>query len=692
MRKLKLFKTLLVAAGLTMGASAWADNIYTQDYESDGATADWTTGTGGRFTPVILEDENGSNHFLSVDQSQRNNNGCTLTSTSLQGKVAEEKDFTMLFDVKIGSSTNQTPVEFNIYDAANSAKILALVATGTYATTYTVNNNSEQKPAISAGGGKGLDDLAWMSFKLSRKSSLTYLTITNKATGGVVFERAIINTLSEKGGIGKMEFITKRYNANFAIDNVVVRDIEEGDVPASSVYTITTKYQLADGTQVKEDRVTNVTEGDSFNPVYDTTFDDDNYRYTYVSGANSIASVFEDATITIIYTREALAEHTVNFKTIGDIERTLATVTVKDAKSYTFAYPRYLADGTNLYQIVKSRYDQGFQNTASNVSSDVDRTETFNKLDGAVAFFAEAEDIATLTISSTNNNIPARCSGGNAAYAGADAEITTLAPGKYTITAAVFGNNGTNFVFKNAEAELFTITTAGYELEATSDELTFTKETTITLGQVGNGGSSPKVIDYILIKRVGDATVSVPVGTTGFATYANHDFALDFTNVSGLTAFTATVNGNEVTFTPATKVPAGTGVLLKGATADVPVIASAEAISDNILYAPTTNVTGLNYDADGYYNFILTQPAGKKIGFYRANDNSVAAGKAYLRVSQAGSRQFTFIGLDGETTTGIEAINTTEQKNGEVYNLQGQRMAKTQKGLYIVNGKKVIMK
>jgi len=188
------------------------------------------------------------------------------------------------------------------------------------------------------------------------------------------------------------------------------------------------------------------------------------------------------------------------------------------------------------------------------------------------------------------------------------------------------------------------------------------------------------------------ATVSVPVGTTGFATYANHDFALDFTNVSGLTAFTATVNGNEVTFTPATKVPAGTGVLLKGATADVPVIASADAISDNILFAPTADVTGLNYDADNYYNYILTQPSGKEVGFYRANNNSVAAGKAYLRIAKsAGARQFTFIGLNGETT-GIEAINTTEQKNGEVYNLQGQRVAKTQKGLYIVNGKKVIMK
>ena len=41
--------------------------------------------------------------------------------------------------------------------------------------------------------------------------------------------------------------------------------------------------------------------------------------------------------------------------------------------------------------------------------------------------------------------------------------------------------------------------------------------------------------------------------------------------------------------------------------------------------------------------------------------------------------------------TGIEAV-CTEAKNGNVYNLQGQKVEKAQKGLYIVNGKKVVVK
>ena len=199
-------------------------------------------------------------------------------------------------------------------------------------------------------------------------------------------------------------------------------------------------------------------------------------------------------------------------------------------------------------------------------------------------------------------------------------------------------------------------------------------------------------MDYFYGVYAYQSSVSVPC-TNGFATYANHDVALDFTGVSGLTAYTATVEGDVVTFTPATKVPAGTGLLLKGATADVPMIASADAISENIFYAPTTAVASLNYDQDDYYNYILTSVGGN-VGFYRANNNSVAVGKAYLRIAKStGARQFTFIGLDNDSeTTGIADVKGMNSDNKNFYNLNGQRIVAPQKGLYIVNGKKVIIK
>ena len=45
-----------------------------------------------------------------------------------------------------------------------------------------------------------------------------------------------------------------------------------------------------------------------------------------------------------------------------------------------------------------------------------------------------------------------------------------------------------------------------------------------------------------------------------------------------------------------------------------------------------------------------------------------------------------------DETTGIEAAKASQKMNGEFFNLAGQRVAQPTKGLYIVNGKKVIMK
>ena len=136
-----------------------------------------------------------------------------------------------------------------------------------------------------------------------------------------------------------------------------------------------------------------------------------------------------------------------------------------------------------------------------------------------------------------------------------------------------------------------------------------------------------------------------------------------------------------------------------GETADVPVVGSADDVDVNLLYAPTTAITGnsLLYDDGENYNYILAQPAGKQIGFYRANNSNIAVGKAYLRIPQSlEARQFSFIGFDenGSETTGIVSVNNRNiDKMQRIYDLQGRRIdGQLSKGLYIVDGKKVIVK
>ncbi len=87
-----------------------------------------------------------------------------------------------------------------------------------------------------------------------------------------------------------------------------------------------------------------------------------------------------------------------------------------------------------------------------------------------------------------------------------------------------------------------------------------------------------------------------------------------------------------------------------------------------------------------YYNYILNGNI-----FKAANGQTVATDKAYLQLSaQASSARVLVFPEDDDT--GIDAIMNTSEKSNAYYNLSGQRIANPTKGLYIVNGKKVVIR
>ena len=90
-----------------------------------------------------------------------------------------------------------------------------------------------------------------------------------------------------------------------------------------------------------------------------------------------------------------------------------------------------------------------------------------------------------------------------------------------------------------------------------------------------------------------------------------------------------------------------------------------------------------NIEAAGKY--VLAKPEGEQVGFYLADGGTIKAGKAYLE-SESGVKAFYFTGEDATSIADIE--KTVE--NGAIYNLAGQRVGKMQKGINIVNGKKIL--
>ena len=168
------------------------------------------------------------------------------------------------------------------------------------------------------------------------------------------------------------------------------------------------------------------------------------------------------------------------------------------------------------------------------------------------------------------------------------------------------------------------------------------------------------------------------VSAAGWATYVTKN-PVRFTEGE---AFAVTSVGSSVGLTAVTDVPKGEPVLLKGAGAKTAEVLESAAAIENKL--------AISDGSDGVNDYVLANHGGK-VGFYKWTGSALASGKVYLPASEvAGARDF--IGFD--ETTGIANINSDAKTlfNGDFYNIAGQRVAQPTKGLYIVNGKKVVIK
>ena len=206
-------------------------------------------------------------------------------------------------------------------------------------------------------------------------------------------------------------------------------------------------------------------------------------------------------------------------------------------------------------------------------------------------------------------------------------------------------------------------------------------------------------LDYVIIRKTADlpSTENIVVTDAGYATYVSN-YNLDFTSATTKAYKVNVASKGVATLTEVSKVPAKTPVLLycnggNGTGEDIAITTDAvDAVTGNDLVAGTDAAVAT---VDGEYTNMILNNVGGNVGFYFAAGQTVAADKAYLHIAtslapeaEAGARLL-FV-FDGETT----AISNVKQAASEnaVYNLSGQRVGQPTKGLYIVNGKKVVIK
>ena len=111
------------------------------------------------------------------------------------------------------------------------------------------------------------------------------------------------------------------------------------------------------------------------------------------------------------------------------------------------------------------------------------------------------------------------------------------------------------------------------------------------------------------------------------------------------------------------------------------------------------SIVGKTFDAEGYTYYILSKGTGEKadaVGFYwdknsyNGTQARCGANKAILAVPTTGGAATSSISIRFDGATMIESI--VETKSNVYYDLQGRKVKNPSNGLYIVNGKKMLVK
>lgn len=223
-------------------------------------------------------------------------------------------------------------------------------------------------------------------------------------------------------------------------------------------------------------------------------------------------------------------------------------------------------------------------------------------------------------------------------------------------------------------------------------------------GRFGNYASSGTQQPVTLYKK-SEATItgSFTIGEAGYSTFfTDWTFVMPEGVEGGIV--TGAADGNltvDYCYPAGSIVPANTGLLLKGAAKTYTYDLSTETPDAPEVNYLKGSVDGGTTEGEGCLFYMLSyDQEGKNLGFYWGAADGTAfesgAGKAYLALPQAMASQVRGFVLDG-TTTGISGV-TTEANNAPaaVYSLTGVRMGTSTDGLpagiYIVNGKKVLVK
>lgn len=464
-------------------------------------------------------------------------------------------------------------------------------------------------------------------------------------------------------------------------DNVIKSDTRSGDVGSTiSLFPSDTQnFTLNEGTQTEQ--------------RYKYSSNDLSTHNTIAAGGTTVVTINVTEAEKWAYTiTSSFSGNALGWSTSGSVWEDQNTVTVQ--------YPRFQAYGTTLVgrEPVSNDLQVKITVTENNYATALEYTSAeINNL----YLLAEAENLGT-GLGTNATTYTSRVSNKLIAY-GSSGTLLNLPAGKYIFTLGVIGgDNNThkvNYTVSAGATEIISGTCTANTLSLMhSEEFTLTSSTDITF--TCSDPASGRGIDLIYIQKTGEVA---KIGETGWTSFAS-PYALDLSGIDGGTAYYASSVGERITMTSTeATVPAGEGLLLKGtadATVTIPIATTdGTAIEGNKLVGCTSALEITKNTAGYEYFYVLASNNGKaefqNIKNYVGTDNhtvTIPAGKAYLDGYPTGPARALNMVFEEENVTGVNSVQGSGSKVNGYYDLQGRRVSQPTKGLYIMDGKKIIIK
>lgn len=262
----------------------------------------------------------------------------------------------------------------------------------------------------------------------------------------------------------------------------------------------------------------------------------------------------------------------------------------------------------------------------------------------------------------------------------------------------------------NTKFQMLTVEITKSELQSASsyDKNVICHITGYYMDGGSNKGNGFKVygVKYVVSEDAAEMSKSVAIPDCGYATFSGpHTYTISsVSNGGSATAWYASAESDgKITLAQSTtkRIAASEGFIIvgtPGATVTLKTVEAQTTVSDNLLVAnlaeyvlPQTSTINKGSDVTNY-NYILVADGSSAVFKHTTGNGDLAANKAFLRTATNTSSAPVLSLAFGGGATGIEKVAVEQQADGVYYNLAGQRVAQPKKGLYIVNGKKVVIK